>query len=370
MADEPDQALGSRSETMNVKKRIRRRRVPLGSLAVWCGFIAGWIAGGWALAPRVVLAQTSLAQVVSATQPKVVKVYGAGGVRGLEHYQSGCLISADGQVLTAWSHVLDTDELVVLLDDGRRMVAQLVGSDPALEIALLKIDAADLPHFDLDQARTLAVGEPVLAFSNLFNIATGDEPVSVQRGIVSAVTHLAARRGVFRTTYRGPVYVLDAVTNNPGAAGGVLTTRRGELVGLLGKELRSSQDNTWLNFAIPIAELRLSVADLLAGKSRPRSVSETVRRPTDPMTLELLGMTLVPDVLPKTPAYLDRVRPGSPAAKAGLRSDDLVVFVNDVTINSAQLLRDELGLIDLIDEVRLVVLRGNELIKVSLFADR
>lgn len=315
-------------------------------------------------------AQDSLASVVAQTQPKVVKIYGAGGVRGLEHYQSGVLISAEGHILTAWSHVLDSDELVVLMHDGQRYLAQLVGSDPALEIALVKVAGSDLPHFDLEQAKRLTVGTQVLAFSNLFNIATGDEPVSVQRGVVSAVTNLAARRGAFQSPYRGTVYVVDAVTNNPGAAGGVLTTRRGELAGLLGKELRSAQDTTWLNFAVPIEELRTSVADLLAGKARPRSQKETVRRPADPMTLELLGIVLVPDVLSKTPPYVDRVRPGSPAAKAGLRADDLIVFLNDATINSGQLLRDELQLIDRIDEVRLVVLRGNELIKVSLFADR
>jgi serine protease Do len=88
------------------------------------------------------------------------------------------------------------------------------------------------------------------------------------------------------------------------------------------------------------------------------------------MTLELLGLVLVPDVLPKTPPFLDSVRPGSQAAKAGLRPDDLVVFLNDVTVTSAQSLRDEMAFVDRIDEVRLTVLRGQQLIEVSLFATR
>jgi serine protease Do len=257
-----------------------------------------------------------------------------------------------------------------MLNDGRRFAAQLVGSDPRLEIAVLKIDAADLPHFDLNQVPTLDAGTKVLAFSNLFNVATGEEAASVQHGLVAATANLSARRGVYQTTYRGSVYVLDAVTNNPGAAGGVLTDRRGVLAGMLGKELRSSLDNTWLNYAVPISELQQSVADILNGKSRPRTKPEETRRPADPMTLELLGIVLVPDVLPKTPPFVDRVRTGSPAAKAGMRPDDLIVFLNDQSINSAQLLRDEIALIDRIDEVRLVLLRGQELINVSLFAER
>jgi serine protease Do len=74
--------------------------------------------------------------------------------------------------------------------------------------------------------------------------------------------------------------------------------------------------------------------------------------------------------LPKTPPFIDRLRPNSPAAKAGLRPDDLIVFLNDQTVNSAQVLRDEIALIDRIDEVRLIVLRGQELINVSLFAGK
>ena len=312
-------------------------------------------------------AQSSLAAVVRDVQPKVAKIYGAGGTRGLEHYQSGMLISGEGHVLTVWSYVLDSDEVIVMLNDGRRFVAQLVGSDPRLEIAILKIDAVELPYFDLGQAQTLDAGTKVLAFSNLFNVATGDEAASVQHGLVAATANLSARRGVYATTYRGSVYVLDAVTNNPGAAGGVLTDRRGVVAGMLGKELRSSLDNTWLNYAVPISELQQSVADILAGKQRPRTKPEEVRRPADPMTLELLGIVLVPDVLPKTPPFVDRVKAGSPAAKAGMRPDDLIVFLNDQPINSAQLLRDEMALVDRIDEVRLVLLRGQELINLSLF---
>src|SRR3954468_17400293 len=122
----------------------------------------------------------SFTQVARQVQPKVVKIYGAGGIRGLEHYQSGILISGKGHVLTVSSYVLDSDEVSVVLDDGRRYTAQQLAADPLTEIAVLKFDAAgdDIPHFDLSTAVTADSGARVLAFSNLFGIAAGEEPVS------------------------------------------------------------------------------------------------------------------------------------------------------------------------------------------------
>ena len=184
-------------------------------------------------------------------QDKLVKIYGAGGSRGLEAYQSGFLISPDGHILTAWSYVLDTEYVTAVLSDGRRQKAEFVGADPRLEVAVLKIELSGLPYYDISQGVSLGVGDHVLAFSNLYGIASGNEQSSMLQGIVSAVVPLAARRGVYKSPYDGPVYVLDAMANNAGAAGGVLTDYEGHLAGMLGKELRSSQTNLWLNYAIP-----------------------------------------------------------------------------------------------------------------------
>ncbi|MBC8353979.1 MAG: serine protease [Planctomycetes bacterium] len=316
-------------------------------------------------------AAQSFATTINSVQPKMVKIYGAGGIRGLEAYQSGFLISPVGHILTTWSYVLDTDTetVTIVLDDGRRFDAKLLGADPRIEIAVLKIDATELPFFDLDSAVDLSAGSRVLAFSNVFAVAAGNEPVSVLHGSVAANTNLAARRGAYATTYRGAAYILDAMTNNPGAAGGALTDRRGQLAGLLGKELRNSLDNTWLNYALPIPEIKASVDEILAGNARPISSAPDRRRPIESITLASLGIVLVPDVVSKTPPYIDRVRPGTPAAEADLRPDDLILFANDRLVNSSKILREELIYIDRIDEVRLVVQRMQQLIEVSLFAE-
>jgi serine protease Do len=312
----------------------------------------------------------SFAAVARAVQPKVVKLYGAGGFRGLEAYQSGLLISADGHVLTVWSYVLDADDVTVVLDDGRRYTARHVAADPLTEIAVLKFDAGGepLPHFDLSQAATAEPGSRVLAFSNLFGIATGDEPVSMLQGVVSVVAPLDARRGAFATNYRGDVYVVDASANNPGAAGGALTDSQGRLLGLLGKELRSSLTGTWLNYALPVSAFASSVEDMMAGRFTPPELSE-VERPDNPLSLSRLGIFLVPDVVVRTPAYVDRVVPNSPAALAGMRPDDLIVMIDNQVAPSC---RDAVRLIERLErdaEVRIAVLRNEELLEFMLKSD-
>lgn len=316
----------------------------------------------WLTAP---LHAATLAEVIDTTQPKMVKIYGAGGFNRLEAYQSGFVISAEGHIVTAWSYVLDTDYITVTLNDGRRFEAKLLGADPRLELAVLKIEATELPFFDLNAAATADGGTRVLAFSNLFGVATGDEPASVQHGVVAVKTQLDARRGVFETPYRGPVYVLDAMTNNPGAAGGALVNQRGELVGMLGKELRSAQNNIWLNYALPIEELRGSVSQILEGKFRP-SDEEPKLKPDEAIDLAALGLVLVPDVLERTPPYVDLVRGGSAAATAGVRPDDLIVFVGENLVHSCQGFRDELAHIERNTPLKLVLMRGQELVEVEV----
>ena len=318
------------------------------------------------LATAAASAGASVVEAIDLVQPKMVKIYGAGGFRNMEAYQSGMLISPEGHVLTVFSHVLDTPYITVVLADGRKFEARLLGADPRLDAAVLKIDVAGAPYFDLGKAASVDAGTGVLAFSNLFGVATGNEPASVQQGSVSVVTRLEARRGTLETPYHGPVYVLDMTTNNPGAAGGALVTRRGELLGMLGKELRNSLNNTWLNYALPVEELRPSVDHIAAGRFVARRDAEDDTKPAHSLELRSLGLELIPDVLARTPPYVDDVRRNSPAANAGIRPDDLIVLLDDRLIQSCKDLALELQYVDYQDPVTLTVLRGQELVQILL----
>ena len=304
-------------------------------------------------------------------QSKVVKIYGAGGLRQMEAYQTGVLISPQGHVLTAWSYVLDTDDLAVILGDGRKWQAQLVGSNPLLEIAVLKLslEGEDVPYFDLDSAdsQQVAAGDRVLALSNLYGIATGDEAVSVLQGVITAVAPLDARRGASRSHYRGQVYVLDASANNPGAAGGALVDWNGRLLGLLGKELRSRVTGTWLNYALPIESIARAVKDIQAGRVTAENSSQLL--PEQSLTVNDLGLVLIPNVLARTPPYVDAVRRDSPAEQAGLRPNDLVVFVEEVPITSSHSFLEELRMRSRAESLTISVLRDSALLEFTLRAE-
>ncbi len=332
--------------------------------------------------PRVLLSTVLLASFVQqlpaqtaqdtieSVLPRIVKIFGSGGVRNLESYGTGFLVSPEGHVATVWSHVLDRNEVTAVLHDGRRFEAQLVGFEPALDLAVLKLqsDALSLPYFDLAEAGYAGAGTRVLGFSNMFKVATGDESASVLHGVVAAYTELSARRGAFEVPYEGPLYIVDAITNNSGAAGGALTTRDGVLIGMIGKELRNTLSNTWVNYAVPATELSEAVSQIIAGEFSPQPERDPLApanraRRYSPIDF---GLVMLPDVLHRTPTFVDSVLANSTAAQVGLASDDLVLFVNDELVPSTRVFRERLGRLEAGDTLRIVVRRGDRLITVEL----
>lgn len=312
----------------------------------------------------------SIPDTIAEVQPKVVKLFGAGGLQSLAAYGTGFLVSAEGHIVTVWSHLLDNDVVTVVLSDGRRYFGKVVGADSSKDVAVLKIEAEGLPFFDLAQQGTTTTAGPgarVLAYSNMFKVATGDEPLSVQQGVISARSNLKARRGRYEVPYKGTVYVVDAVTNNPGAAGGVLTTLDGRLLGIIGRELVNSDTNTWFNYTVPIAEIRPSVEDIIAGKwTREDPLAGTEM--TGGVKLADLGIILVPDVVYRTPAYVEAIAPESPAAALDLKPDDIIVFANGELVPSIRALNQVLSGVAPGDDVTLVVRRGDSLKTVTLRA--
>ncbi len=307
----------------------------------------------------------STRETIDHVLPRIVKIFGAGGIANLHAYGTGFIVSPEGHIATVWSHVLDTTAVTVVLDDGRRFYAEVLGAEPALDVAVLKIDAENLPYFDLDDLGRAGPGTRVLGFSNMFKVAEGDEPVSVLHGVIAATTTLSARRGRYEVPYTGDVYIVDAITNNPGAAGGVLTSYDGELLGMIGRELKNQENNTWINYAIPIEALRQTIRDIQEGVFTRQDPMET-DEPLNEASLVDLGIVLVPDVIYRTPAYVDSIIEGSPAAEGGLKPDDLIVFVNNELIHSIRHLDESLARLEPGEDFSLVVRRGRTLITVTL----
>ncbi len=295
---------------------------------------------------------------------RVTKLYGAGGIRGLESYQTGILVSSSGHIITVLSTAIDSEAIDCVLDDGRRYTASLIGVDLRRELAVLKIDGDDLPHFKLstDSPRQ-AVGTRVLALSNLFGVAVGDERVSVQHGVIAAQVPLRARRGSHEAAYRGDVYILDCTTNNPGSPGGCLVTWQGLFIGMLGKELRSSQNATWLSYAIPANELAIGFEMILRGQT-DQALPDQKQSPD--FDLQSLGLILVPDLLNLTPPFVEAVTQDTLAAVSGLQIDDLVVAIGDRTVTSQRGLREELSRLIPGDPIQLSVVRNGSIVLIDL----
>jgi serine protease Do len=207
-------------------------------------------------------------------------------------------------------------------------------------------------------------GDIVYALTNAFNVAAGDEPVSVQRGVIAGRGALTGRVGVREAPTAGEVLLVDAPISNPGSAGGALIDARGNLVGLVGRELRNAATETWIHYAIPVTTLAPFVATARSGASP--NVASSPSLPTARASVDLRGIVPLPEWLDRTPPYVDSVTPGSPAAAAGLRSDDLVMFAGDKLIGSVAELRAALAATSPDKPIKLTVKRGNGLVTAPL----
>ncbi|OAI51451.1 hypothetical protein AYO44_17125 [Planctomycetaceae bacterium SCGC AG-212-F19] len=326
-------------------------------------------------------AQDPFAAVAEKVNQKMVKIFGSGGFKGIASYGTGVVISPQGHMLTVASPTLDSQNVRVHLHDGRRYDnVKVVALEPTLDLALLKIplgDGEELPCFDIAESakRPVAeVGTIVFGFSNQFQIATRDEPMSVQRGTVMAYAKLQGRRGVHEAPYTGDVYVVDAITNNIGAGGGALTNRKGELLGIVGKEIKNTLTDTWINYAVPL-QAKVDVQEKEAKKTI--TLAEFVTKgmkgeykQADPVKVAgskaFHGMVLVPDVVDRTPPYVDTVLADSPAAKAGVKPDDLIVYINGEQVGHIKVFNEIMSKLGPGSKITVEVRRGEKLKTIEL----
>ncbi len=312
---------------------------------------------------NVAIAQSppsSMAELIGSCQPKIAKVIGAGAGR-IDGYATGIVVSPDGLVLTTQGVFLDGPQVKIELADGESYPATILRRDRTLQLALLKISPTEeLAHFQLSEADVGQKGDWVIALSNAFKVASKSEPVSAMIGVISLRSSIEARLNQRDVAYKGPLVLIDAITSNPGASGGAVVTFEGNLVGMIGKLINSSETNTRLNYAVPSAVLKQFV-DGTAEFQLDTEASATKAEGNAELGIVLFKMGDRSD-----PAYIDRVRRGSPAAKLRLKPDDMIVSLGGVKVGSVkdyQMAEKELiaG-----ETVTIMVKRGLDIIRLQI----
>jgi len=240
---------------------------------------------------------------------------------------SGVIISPDGYILTA-NHVVDgADEIeVAIADNKKEFTARVIGTDPPTDVAVLKIDAKELPAITLGDSDQLEVGDIVLAIGNPFRIGQ-----TVTTGIVSALG-----RGNFAfghiNQYEDFIQTDEAI--NPGNSGGALVDAEGRLVGINTAIISSTRGSEGVGFAVPINMARHVMERLIAGGKVTRGDLPILLQDITP------GLAKSFDLPDQNGALVSDVFPNTPAEKAGIKPGDVIVGLNgkDITdVNSFQL---------------------------------
>ena len=236
---------------------------------------------------------------------------------------SGVIVSPDGYILTANHVVADADEVKVSIADNKKeYTAKIIGKDKATDIAVLKISANNLPAVTLADSDQLEVGDVVLALGNPFGVGQ-----TVTMGIVSAL----GRSGLGFNGYENFIQTDAAI--NPGNSGGALVDVEGRLVGINTAIISRSGGNQGIGFAVPINMARNVLERLVSGGKVSRGYLGIIPQDID---ADLAKQFNLGD---QTGALVGDVMPGTPAAKAGLKSGDVILSVNGKAVTDAHSLQ-------------------------------
>lgn len=230
---------------------------------------------------------------------------------------SGVIVSKKGYILTNYHVIKGADKIIIALQDGRQSLVQLVGSDPATDLAILKTDLASLPSIKVDNSNNITVGDLVLAIGNPFGIGQ-----TVTMGIVSAM----GRNQLGLNIYENFIQTDAAI--NPGNSGGALVNASGELVGINTAIYSNSGGSQGIGFAIPASDAVNIMNDIIEAGKVERGYLGIEARQITQMNAEMLNLSVSQGLLISNVTY------ASPAQKAGLHPGDILISIDgESTVN-------------------------------------
>ena len=269
---------------------------------------------------------------------------------------SGVIISADGYIVTN-NHVVDeATRLRVKLSDGRTFDAKVIGTDPTTDVALVKIEAEDLPTLPFGSSDSLRLGEWVLAIGSPYNLQS-----TITAGIVSAK---ARQLDVIPSEFRIESFIQTDAAVNPGNSGGALVNTRGELVGINTVIKTMTGSYVGYSFAVPETIVRKVVVDLKEYGVVQRALLGLAFRPIDQNFIDQMGEETGIEELGGV--YVASVSEGGAASQAGIRKGDVILSVDGVELNEAATLQEQIGKHRPNDKVKLMIKRSGSMKQIEV----
>lgn len=268
---------------------------------------------------------------------------------------SGVIITANGYIVTN-NHVIDgADEIEVVLENNRSFSAEIIGADPATDIALIKINAENLPTLKFGNSDALRLGEWVLAIGNPYNLRS-----TVTAGIVSAKARsMPSMDGEFKIE----AFIQTDAAVNAGNSGGALINTAGELVGINTAIASRNGAFTGYSFAVPTTIAKKVVEDIMDFGSVQRALLGITMQNIDGALAEEKGLDVTRGV------YIVDVFEGSPAEKAGMKEGDVLISINGVKVNSSPSVQEQINRFRPKDKIVVQIMRGGKQKELSVVLD-
>ena len=261
---------------------------------------------------------------------------------------SGVIISQDGYIVTNNHVVGQADEINVKLNDGREFKGRIIGTDETTDLALVKIDAKDLPAIKIGNSDNLKLGQWVLAVGNPFNLTS-----TVTAGIVSAKARTLGANGV-------ESFIQTDAAINAGNSGGALVDERGELVGINSMIYSQTGSYAGYGFAIPTTIMNKVVADLKVYGTVQRAILGVQGQDVDKYIDLEKAKGNTPELGTVKGVYVAKITDGSAAEEAGLEQGDVITKIDEKEVGKMSELQEQIAQHKPGDKVKITYLRNKK----------
>jgi serine protease Do len=282
-------------------------------------------------------------------------MFGGGETQKRVSSGSGVIFSQDGYIVTN-NHVVGSAEKIEVIYNKKVYTAELIGTDPSTDLAVLKINDSGLPAITLGNSNTLQVGEWVVAVGNPFSLSS-----TVTAGIVSAK---GRRIGILEDKFPIESFIQTDAAINPGNSGGALVNKNGELVGINTAILSRTGSYTGYAFAVPVDIAKKVVDDLIKYGIVQKALFGG--KVVDYDFQNAKKYKLSTDVKNFNGVLLEQLEEVGPASEAGLKPGDIITKINSQEINTTSTFEEELSYRYPGDKINITYLRDNKTSTVSM----